>query len=216
MINQKEILIKTQQYVQQQLENEGTGHDWWHIKRVYCNAKLILQNEPCDHFLVKMAVLLHDIGDYKLHQGIDKTHELVYPFLKSLNLESIFIENILSIINQISFSTNKDTKPSCIEAMVAQDADRLDAIGAIGIARTFQYGGHKGHPLYDPEITPVLNHSTDTYKKSTAPTINHFYEKLLLIKDLMNTQTGKNIAQQRHEFMETFLIQFYDEWEGKK
>ncbi len=215
-MNQEEILLKTSQYVQQQLENEGSGHDWWHIKRVYRNAELILQSEPCDHFQVKMAVLLHDIGDYKLHNGIDKTRELVYPFLSSLNLEGSFIEDILSIIKQISFSSNKNTKPSSIEAMVAQDADRLDAIGAIGIARTFQYGGHKGHPLYDPKIPPILHHSTDSYKKSTAPTLNHFYEKLLLIKDLMNTQTAKSIAQQRHKFMETFLAQFYDEWEGKK
>ncbi|MFV0237363.1 MAG: HD domain-containing protein [Flavobacteriales bacterium] len=215
-MNQKEILLKTRQHVQKQLKNEASGHDWWHIQRVYHNAELILEKESCDHFLVKMAVLLHDIGDYKLHNGIDKTHELVYPFLKSLNLQELLIKKILFIIKQISFSENKASKPSSIEAMIAQDADRLDAIGAIGIARAFQYGGYKRHILYDPEITPILSNDINAYKKSTAPILNHFYEKLLLIKNLMNTKTGKNIANQRHEFMKIFLAQFYDEWQGKK
>ncbi|MFV0531767.1 MAG: HD domain-containing protein [Flavobacteriales bacterium] len=215
-MNQKEILLKTEKYVRQLLEKEGSGHDWHHIQRVYNNALLIMQNEKCDEFLVKTAVLLHDIGDYKLHNGTDKTNDLVHPFLKSLNAEDIFIEKVIAVIKQIGFGENKNSVPTSIEAKIAQDADRLDAIGAIGIARTFQYGGYKGTVLYDPNITPVKYSSSKSYKKSTAPTINHFYEKLLLIKDLMNTDTARKIAQQRHDFMEFFLAQFYEEWEGKK
>lgn len=213
----KEIILKqTQEYVQDLLAKEGTGHDWWHIERVYHNAELIMKEENCNYFLVKMAVLLHDIGDYKLHNGVDKTHEMVSPFLKNLDVKNTDIEEIISIIKQISFSENQHTKPTSIEAMIAQDADRLDAIGAIGIARAFQYGGHKGRALHDPSFSPNQNHSAETYKKSTAPTIAHFYEKLLHIKDLMNTASAKKIAAQRHDFMNYFLSQFYDEWNGKK
>ncbi len=215
-MNKENILKQTQEYVQNLLEKEGTGHDWWHIERVYRNAELIMEEEVCDPFLVKMAVLLHDIGDYKLHDGVDKTREMVSSFLVGIGIELADIEEIISIIKQISFSENQHTKPSSIEAMVAQDADRLDAIGAIGIARAFQYGGHKGRALYDPSISPVLNHSAETYKKSTAPTVTHFYEKLLLIKDLMNTLSAKKIAEQRHRFMKDFLSQFYKEWNGEK
>ncbi len=215
-MNHEEILLKTKQHVQFLLEKEGSGHDWWHIQRVYNNALLIMKEHSCDEFLVKIAVLLHDIGDYKLHNGIDKTQDLVYPFLKSLGLKDLFIENVMAIIKQIGFSENKNFKVTSIEARIAQDADRLDAIGAIGIARTFQYGGHKGHILYDPKIPPVKDLSSEKYKKSTAPTINHFYEKLLLIKDLMNTDVARKMAQERHDFMETFLAQFHEEWKGKR
>ncbi len=215
-MNHEEILLKTKQHVQILLKEEGSGHDWWHIQRVYNNALLIMKENPCDDFLVKMVVLLHDVGDYKLHDGIDRTRDLVYPFLKSLGLKDLFIENVMVIIKQIGFSENKKVTVTSIEAKIAQDADRLDAIGAIGIARTFQYGGHKGHILYDPKIPPVKDLSSEDYKKSTAPTINHFYEKLLLIKDLMNTDVAREMAQKRHDFMEIYLNQFYEEWEGKK
>ena len=163
-----------------------------------------------------MVVLLHDIGDYKLHDGVDKTREKVTDFLQSLDVEDTFTEKIISIIKEIGFSDNKNRTPSCIEAMIAQDADRLDAIGAIGVARTFQYGGNKGRELYNPEIDPKINSSSEEYKKSTAPTINHFYEKLLLIKNLMNTEKAKRIANQRHDFMLSYLEQFFEEWNGKR
>ncbi len=215
-MTQDEVLLQTKKHVKYLLEKDGSGHDWWHIMRVYNNAELIMKTQKCNEFVTKLAILLHDIGDYKLHNGIDKTHELVYPFLKSLKLDECLVEEVLSIIKQISFSENKNNKPNSIEAMIAQDADRLDAIGAIGIARTFQYGGNKGRALYNPSIQPIINRSVDEYKKTTTPTINHFYEKLLLIKDLMNTTVAKKIAQERHSYMESFLKQFYDEWEGKK
>ena len=204
-------------FVKQKLENAEAGHDWFHIERVYKNALLIAQDEVCDIQIVKLGALLHDIADSKFNNG-DETigPKVARDFLESQRVEEAVIIHVVNIIKNISFKGgNFEKKFNSIELEIVQDADRLDAIGAIGIARTFNYGGFKNRQLYNPEIAPKLNMSKEEYKKSEAPTINHFYEKLLLLKDKMNTKTGKNLAQDRHQFMELFLSQFYAEWDGE-
>ncbi|MBD0723565.1 phosphohydrolase [Flavobacterium sp. L1I52] len=213
-----DIISKTITFVKQQLANAEGGHDWFHIERVYKNALLIAREEKCDLQIVQLAALLHDIADSKFHNG-DETigPETARNFLESKNIAPETISHIINIIENISFKGgNFDKNFHSVELDIVQDADRLDAIGAIGIARAFNYGGFKNRALYDPEIAPNTNMSVEEYKRSQAPTINHFYEKLLLLKDKMNTQTGKQIAQQRHQFMQNFLSQFYAEWEGEK
>ena len=217
MIN-TDIINKTITFVKQQLANAEGGHDWFHIERVYKNALLIAREEKCNLQIVQLAALLHDIADSKFHNG-DETigPKTARNFLESENVAPETISHIINIIENISFKGgNFDKNFHSVELDIVQDADRLDAIGAIGIARTFNYGGFKNRALYDPKIAPNTNMSIEEYKNSKAPTINHFYEKLLLLKDRMNTQTGKQIAQQRHQFMENFLSQFYAEWEGEK
>jgi uncharacterized protein len=212
------LIDNTILFVKQKLENAEAGHDWFHIERVYKNALLIAQDELCDIQIVKLGALLHDIADSKFNDG-DETvgPRVAREFLESQNTDEEIIVHVLNIIENISFKGgNFEKKFKSIELEIVQDADRLDAIGAIGIARTFNYGGFKNRQLYNPEITPKLNMSKEEYKKSEAPTINHFYEKLLLLKDKMNTKTGKNLAQERHKFMELFLSQFYAEWDGEK
>ncbi|MFK7058549.1 HD domain-containing protein [Flavobacterium oreochromis] len=211
-----EIIEKTIDFVKNQLEEAEGGHDWFHIERVYRNTKLIAKEEDCNETVVYLAALLHDIADSKFHNG-DETigPKIARNFLISQNVDNNIIEHVVKIIENISFKggnfiSNFHSK----ELAIVQDADRLDAIGAIGIARTFNYGGFKNRKLYDPAITPNLTMSKEEYKNTTSPTINHFYEKLLLLKDKMNTNTGKKIALQRHSFMEEFLRQFYNEWEG--
>ena len=217
MTNQN-LLNETIAFVKKELENAEGGHDWFHIERVYKNAALIANGENCDILIVQLGALLHDIADSKFHDG----DETIGPkkaklFLESKHVPENTIEHVINIIENISFKGGHETKKfSSLELDIVQDADRLDAIGAIGIARTFNYGGFKNRAIYNPEIKPNLNMSKEEYKNSDAPTINHFYEKLLLLKDKMNTKTGKEIAAQRHEFMELFLNQFYDEWNGKK
>lgn len=213
-----DIISKTITFVKQQLANAEGGHDWFHIERVYKNALLIAREEKCDLQIVQLAALLHDIADSKFHNG-DETigPETARNFLESENIAPETISHIINIIENISFKGgNFDKNFHSVELDIVQDADRLDAIGAIGIARAFNYGGFKNRVLYDPKIAPNTNMSVEEYKHSQAPTINHFYEKLLLLKDKMNTQTGKQIAQQRHQFMQNFLSQFYAEWEGEK
>lgn len=210
------IIEETRKFVKNLLEKEGTGHDWWHIERVYQNALHIMEEEKCDEKKVKLAVLLHDIGDYKLHDGVDKTQELVSDFLRKHSISEDEINSILKIIKQISFSENQNQKPDSIEAQIAQDADRLDAMGAIGIARAFAYGGSKGRLLYHPDIEPENYQNTAQYRISQSPTINHFYEKLLLLKNTMNTEAAKKIAINRHHFMEMYLEQFFEEWKGER
>ena len=215
---QPNLIENTILFVKKKLENAESGHDWFHIERVYKNALLIANNENCDELVVQLGALLHDIADSKFHDGDEtigpKTARL---FLESENVANAIIEKVIFIIENISFKGgNFDRKSSSIELEIVQDADRLDAIGAIGIARTFNYGGFKNRQIYNPEILPNLKMTKEEYKKNDAPTINHFYEKLLLLKDKMNTATGKKIAQERHDFMEQFLEQFYDEWNGKK
>ena len=217
MINQN-LINDTIAFVKKELENAEGGHDWFHIERVYKNAVLIANGENCDVLIVHLGALLHDIADSKFHNG----DETVGPkkarlFLESKNVPENTITHVVNIIENISFKGGHETKKfSSLELDIVQDADRLDAIGAIGIARTFNYGGFKNRAIYNPEIKPNLNMSKEEYKNSDAPTINHFYEKLLLLKDKMNTKTGKEIAAQRHDFMELFLNQFYAEWNGEK
>ena len=212
------IIDKTIFFVKQQLENAEGGHDWFHIERVYKNSILIAQEEDCDLTVVKLGALLHDIADSKFHDG-DETigPKTARTFLESENVFEETINHVINIIENISFKGgNFENKFSSKELEIVQDAYRLDAIGAIGIARTFNYGGFKNRALYDPSIAPNLNMSKEEYKNSNSPTLNHFYEKLLLLKDKMNTATGKKIALERHKYMENFLSQFYAEWEGEK
>lgn len=212
------LIDNTILFVRQKLENAEAGHDWFHIERVYKNALLIAQDEVCDIQIVKLGALLHDIADSKFNDG-DETvgPKVARVFLESQNVSEEIIVHVVNIIENISFKGgNFEKKFNSIELEIVQDADRLDAIGAIGIARTFNYGGFKNRQLYNPEIAPKLNMSKEEYKKSEAPTINHFHEKLLLLKDKMNTKTGKILAQERHKFMELFLSQFYAEWDGEK
>ena len=217
MTNQN-LINDTIAFVKKELENAEGGHDWFHIERVYKNAALIANGETCDILIVQLGALLHDIADSKFHDG----DETIGPkkaklFLESKHVPENTIEHVINIIENISFKGGHETKKfSSLELDIVQDADRLDAIGAIGVARTFNYGGFKNRAIYNPEIKPNLNMSKEEYKNSDAPTINHFYEKLLLLKDRMNTKTGKEIAAQRHEFMEQFLTQFYAEWNGEK
>ena len=218
IFSSEEIIQNTITFVKNELKDAEGGHDWFHIERVYKNALLISKEEKVEKTVVILGALLHDIADSKFHNG-DETvgPKKARKFLKTQNLSEEIIEHIVKIIENISFSGgNKTQKFTSKELDVVQDADRLDAIGAIGIARTFNYGGFKGRKLYDSEIKPNLNMTPSEYKASNAPTINHFYEKLLLLKDRMNTETGRRIAEERHVFMETFLQQFYAEWEGMK
>ena len=212
------IIDNTILFVKQQLENAEGGHDWFHIERVYKNALLIAEGENCDLTVVKLGALLHDIADSKFHGG-DETvgPKTARAFLESQNVSEDIILHVIAIIENISFKGgNFEKKFNSKELEIVQDADRLDAIGAIGIARTFNYGGFKNRPLYNPNIQPNMNMNKEEYKNSESPTLNHFYEKLLLLKDKMNTETGKEIAQKRHNFMVSFLSQFYAEWDGQE
>jgi uncharacterized protein len=211
------MIAKTIAYVKQELKNAEAGHDWFHIERVYNLAMMIAKTESCDIKVVQYGALLHDIADSKFHDG-DETigSKKASNFLKSINESDEVINHVIKIIENISFkggNFQQDFKSK--ELDIVQDADRLDAMGAIGIARTFNYGGFKNMPLYDPEIKPNLNMDKNTYKKSKAPTINHFHEKLLLLKDRMNTNKGSEIAQTRHNFMVDYLQQFENEWHVK-
>lgn len=212
------LINNTIVFVKEKLKNAEGGHDWFHIERVYKNALLIAKEENCDLTVVKLGALLHDIADSKFHEG-DETigPKLAKAFLESEKVEEATIVHVLNIIENISFKGGKVERSfSSKELDVVQDADRLDALGAIGIARTFNYGGFKNRPIFDPQIAPNTNMSKEEYKNSQAPSINHFYEKLLLLKDKMNTQTGQKIAEERHRYMEGFLSQFYAEWDGEK
>lgn len=218
-MTQKEQIDKTVTFVKETLKDAEGGHDWFHTQRVYKNALLISEKEEVDIFVVQLGALLHDIADSKFNNG-DETigPKLAQEFLSSIQVENDVVEHVIKIIENISYNSSLDPSKTfkSPELDVIQDADRLDALGAIGIARTFNYGGFKNRAIYNPDIKPDLNMSKEEYKASTAPTINHFYEKLLLLKDKMNTQTGKQIAQKRHDFMEQYLEQFYAEWEGEK
>lgn len=216
-MDQETVIQKTIDFVKEVLSNAEGGHDWWHIYRVWKLSKHIAQTENVDNFIVELGALLHDIADSKFHDGDEEIgpHK-AREFLSSLNVQEDVIIHVENIISNISFKGGKHTqKFKSPELDVIQDADRLDAIGAIGVARTFNYGGHKGRGIYNPEIKPNLNMSNEEYKNSNAPTLNHFYEKLLLLKDRMNTNTGKSMAEYRHKYMEQFLDEFYKEWNGE-
>ncbi len=217
-MNKELILKQTISFVKETLQDAEGGHDWFHIERVFNNAKLIAKDETVDVFIVSLGALLHDIADSKFHNGDESVGPRVArAFLEKQEVPQDVILHIEKIIHHISYKSSLSGEQtfSSPELDVIQDADRLDAIGAIGIARCFNYGGFKNRALYDPKIAPNLNMSKEAYKSSTAPTINHFYEKLLLLKDKMNTKTGKRIAQERHLYMEHFLAQFYKEWNGE-
>lgn len=217
-LSNKNLINLTVQFVKESLQGAESGHDWWHMERVWNNAILISKTEDVDHFIVELAALLHDIADSKFHNGDEEIGpKKAGDFLKSIGIEDNQIIHIQQIIRNMSFKSSLGTLSFTSKEMeVVQDADRLDAIGAIGIARAFTYGGFKNRELYNPEIPPALNMSKEQYKSSKAPTINHFYEKLLLLKDKMNTKTGLRIAEERHQFMLSYLEQFYNEWNGKQ
>lgn len=217
-MNNQDVILKTIDFVKISLSEAEGGHDWWHIYRVWKTSKHIAQNEEVDIFVVELGALLHDIADSKFYNGDEEIGpQKAKIFLESLKVENEIIIHVINIINNISFKGGKLTqKFKSTELDVIQDADRLDALGAIGIARTFNYGGFKGRVIYNPEIKPNLNLTKEEYKNSDAPTLNHFYEKLLLLKDRMNTDTGRKMAEERHHFMLSYLDQFYKEWEGEK
>ncbi|WP_377889728.1 HD domain-containing protein [Alkalihalobacillus sp. R86527] len=209
----EKIIQDIRRYVQQKLENEGSGHDWSHIARVAKHAKTIAKVENANLFVCEAAALVHDLVDDKLvdpEEGFKEVEQLLNQ------VEEGERKQIIEIISTISFKGGTMSPVESLEAKVVQDADRLDAIGAIGIARTFVYAGSKGDMMYDPDLPPRDKLSASSYRKGRSTAINHFYEKLLKLKDLMNTEKGKELAEERHAFMESFLEQFHDEWVGKK
>lgn len=210
-MNQTEHIKIIKEYVKEKLSMDSSGHDYWHIERVVNNAQKILPFETADNLKVIVSAWLHDIGDYKLNNGKDKTKEIVFPLLISLEFSEDFAEEIIQIISEVSYKGGHNSTPSSLEAKIVQDADRLDAMGAVGIARAFAYGGSKGRELYNPKESPNEYIDMDSYKKNTSCTINHFYEKLLKLKDLMNTETAKKIALERHNYMINFLDEFHKE-----
>ena len=216
-LNHNQLIAETVKFVKHTLAGAESGHDWWHIQRVWNNALQIIKTESAEQLIVELASLLHDIADSKFHDGDEEIGpKKAGDFLSSQGLPEDLILHVQQIIRNMSFKASLGKVDFHSREMdIVQDADRLDAIGAIGIARAFTYGGFKNRELYNPEIPPALNMSKEEYKNSEAPTINHFYEKLLLLKDKMNTQSGKKIAAERHLFMEQYLEQFYREWEGK-
>lgn len=216
-MDKKTIIKQTEEYVKKTLEGETSGHDWWHIYRVWKNAIHIGKQENVDLFVVQLAALLHDIADWKFHSGdLSIGPKLAREWLEKMEVEEQVISHVCEIIEGISFKgSGVKSQMKTKEGMIVQDADRLDAMGAIGICRAFAYGSHKGREMYNPDIKPKMHKTFEEYKNNKGTTINHFYEKLLLLKDLMNTPTAKKIAEERHKFMEQFLDRFFKEWEGK-
>ena len=214
---QKRVLLRAEDFVKEQLAGAEGGHDWWHVVRVRNTARTLAQQEAVDAYVTELAALLHDVADAKFYGGDEeKGPRLADAFLESQHVAPEVREHVLNIIRHMSFKNSLEEQSFwSAEMAVVQDADRLDAIGAIGIARTFNYGGFKNRPLYDPSVEPRLQMTKVEYKSSEAPTINHFYEKLLLLKDKMNTSAGRTMAGERHDFMVRFLDQFFKEWEGE-
>src|SRR6056300_1117688 len=214
----QEIIAKTIEFVKKTLNQAEGGHDWWHIYRVHKMALSLAKNQEVDLQVIELGALLHDIADSKFHNGDESIGpQKAREFLQSIHVEQNTIKHVELIIQNISFKGGKHTQTfKSKELDIVQDADRLDAIGAVGIARAFNYGGYKGRMLYDPSVEPNLKMTKEEYKNSTAPTLNHFYEKLFLLKDRMNTATAKKIATERHNFMKMFVEQFHGEWNGKK
>ncbi|PTQ95560.1 uncharacterized protein C8P68_10565 [Mucilaginibacter yixingensis] len=208
-----QLIDSTAAFVRRTLENAEGGHDWWHIHRVWHNARLIAQTEQADRLTVELAALLHDIADSKFHNGDEEIGpQTAMNWLRSIGVDDAVVAHVGNIIRHMSFKASfNDSGFYSMEMGIVQDADRLDAIGAIGIARAFTYGGFKNREIYNPEIPPNLNMTKEEYKNSASPSLNHFYEKLLLLKDRMNTVTGKRLAEERHAFMEAYLDQFYKE-----
>ncbi len=216
-MNKVDIINKTVEYIKDKLSGEGSGHDWWHIYRVWKSAVQIGKHEVADMFVVELAALLHDIADWKFHDGNDEIGpQLSRVWLEKLAVDENIIVHVCQIVKDVSFKgAGVLTKMKTIEGMIVQDADRLDALGAVGIGRAFAYGGSKGREMYNPLIKPMMHISFEQYKSNHGTTVNHFYEKLLLLKDLMNTESAKKIAEKRHKIMKDFLEEFFIEWEGK-
>jgi uncharacterized protein len=220
-IDSKSAIDLTKKFVKDMLSGEGSGHDWWHIYRVWNTAKYIAKKERgANIFTVELAALLHDIADRKFNNGdVEKGTEKVRHYLLSINVDIKIVEDVCEIVSTCSFASSflengQRRVMKTLEGKIVQDADRLDALGAIGIARTFAYGGHKGSEMYNPNVKPFLPTNKAQYTNGRSHSINHFYEKLLLLKDLMNTNTAKKLAEKRHKYMEEFLNQFYKEWAG--
>ncbi|ALJ00595.1 HD domain-containing protein [Rufibacter tibetensis] len=213
-----ELVAVTAQHVEKLFAGEGSGHDWWHIRRVWQNALKIGTLEKADLTLVQLGALLHDIADWKFHAGDEEAGpRAATEWLQAQQAPEDLIEQVCQIIREVSFKgAGVDTTPSTLEAKVVQDADRLDAIGAIGIGRAFAYGGYKGREMYSPDHVPLLHASFEEYKKNQGPTLNHFYEKLFLLKDRLNTPAGQQLAQERHAYMQQFVQQFLTEWHGEE
>jgi uncharacterized protein len=214
MAYKQDIINKTLGYVKHELSGSESGHDWWHAVRVRNTALKIAKTEKCNIFIVELSALLHDIADAKFNNGDENAGpSKAFAFMKSIGVEKNDAIHVINIIKNISFKGgNTEQSFKSAELDIVQDADRLDAIGAIGVARAFSYGGYKKREFYNPEINPAMNMTPEQYRNSTSPTINHFYEKLLLLKDRMNTKTGKILAEERHQFMLLYLEQFYKEW----
>ncbi len=218
-MNKAAVIQKTKQYLRALFENEGSGHDWWHIKRVMNTAAAIAKHERgADLFIVQLGALLHDIADFKFHGGDDTVGgKVARRWLLRLHIDKATIEKVIHIVDNVSFKGSGVTSGmKSLEGKIVQDADRLDALGAIGIARAFAYGGHKGRPMYNPEGKIKKGQSFEQYKKGADSTIHHFYEKLLLLRNLMNTKTGKKMARERHRFLEAYLKEFFAEWKGTR
>lgn len=213
----REIIVQTEAFIRERLGADSSGHDWYHVDRVRRSAVMIGAAEGADLHITELAALLHDVADWKFHAGDDDAGPRVAgQWLASLHVDESTVQAVQQIIREVSFKgAGVVTKPTSLEGAVVQDADRLDAIGAIGVARTFAYGGHKGHAMYDPTRPATLHDSFEAYKSNSGTTINHFYEKLLLLKDRLNTATARQIASSRHRFMEEFLAQFFREWHGE-
>ena len=213
-MNEKQIINKIASETESRFKYDSSGHDWWHIYRVWQLSKQIALTEESNLFIVELAALLHDVADWKFNNGNETVGgQEAHRIMDRLGVAPIVMKQVVEIVNHISYK-GAEVEPEKLskEGQIVQDADRLDAIGAIGIARTFAYGGFKGRAMYDPDIKPLMHQTSEAYKKNTAPTINHFYEKLLLLKDRMNTETGKRMAEERHRFMENYLDQFFKEW----
>jgi uncharacterized protein len=214
-MDKEKIIQQTAGYIRREFSNDSSGHDWWHIHRAWKTALAICEIEKADAFIVQLAALLHDLDDWKFNDSGDETPLRARAWLDSCGVDPVTAEAVCDIIRHISYKgAGVENSMTSLEGFIVQDADRLDAIGAIGIARTFAYGGYKDRPLYNPDAPPKMHASFEEYKNSKSATINHFYEKLLLLKDRMNTATAKRIAEKRHEVMVIFLDQFMQEWEG--
>ncbi|MCB2377012.1 HD domain-containing protein [Hymenobacter sp. BT635] len=216
-LSTEQIISRTADFVRDKFLGEGSGHDWEHIRRVWHTSRALAATLPAaDPLVTELAALLHDVADWKFHAGDEEAGpRAARTWLLGLRVDEAIIRRVETIIREISFKgLGVPTPMSTPEGEVVQDADRLDAIGAIGVARAFAYGGHKGRPLHDPAIAPVVHDSFESYKKNTAPTLNHFYEKLLHLRERLHTPAARQLAQERHQFLETFLTQFLREWEG--
>lgn len=212
----RDKIAMAEEFVKTELGKDSSGHDWHHIDRVRKNARLIWSKEQQgDSFIIEMAALLHDIPDDKLNESEEAGWMKLDSFLQSIQLDNETSSRIKNCIESVSFKGGRVIELASIEAEIVQDADRLDALGAIGIARTFAFGGKKGHPIYEPDLNVRGQMTLDEYRNGDSSSVNHFYEKLLKLKDKMNTEQAKQLAEERHKFMETFLEQFYNEWNGK-